>query len=150
MFNPKKILVTTDFSGDSDNALNVASEIAEKYNSELYLMHVLSEIDTCLGEYCLMKLNEDDVKAAKKNLMETTSAKLKQEIAKAIPQKGVKIQEVIRFGTPIDEIIKEVDEKKIELLVLAPHKHKSWTVFFSHLSDELVKKSGCKTLLVKN
>lgn len=150
MFSPKKILVTTDFSGDSDNAVNAASEIAEKYSSELYLMHVLSEIDSCLGEYCMVKLTKDDAEKVKKNMMDAASKKLKEEIAKAIPKKGVKIQQVIRFGVAIDEIIKEVDEKKIDLLVIAPHKHKSWAVFFSHLSDELVKKSGCKTLLVKN
>jgi len=150
MFSPKKILVTTDFSGDSDNAVNVASEIAENYKSELYLMHVLPEIDSCLGEYCMVKLTKEDAEKTKKNMVDAASKKLKEEIAKAKPEKNVNIQEVIRFGIAIDEIIKEVEEKKIDLLVIAPHKHKSWAVFFSHLSDELVKKSGCKTLLVKN
>jgi len=149
MFSPKKILVTTDFSGDSDNAVNVAGDIAEKYGAEMYLMHVLNSIDPMIAEYG-MTLTQENLKIAEKTVMEKASANLKQEIAKAAPKSGVTIKEVIRFGNAIDEIIKEVDEKKIDLLVIAPHKHKAWTVFFSHLSDELVKKSSCKTLLVKN
>lgn len=149
MFSPKKILVTTDFSGDSDHAVNVAGDIAKKYGSEMYLMHVLNNIDPMIAEYG-MALSPDSIKAAEKRLKEITTEKLNKEIAKAAPKAGITVKEVIRFGNAIDEIIKEVDEKKIDLLVIAPHKHKAWTVFFSHLSDELVHKSLCKILLVKN
>jgi len=151
MFSPKKILVTTDFSSESGTALKTAVDIAGKFKSEVYLMHVLHEIEPCVAEYCLISLSDEDVKKAKKNLTASTSKKLKEEIFRAAPKGGTKVEEVISFGNPIDEIIREVEEKKIDLLVVAPHEHhKSWNLFFSHLSDELVKKSSCKTLLVKN
>jgi len=151
MFSPKKILVTTDFRGESDTALKTAVDIAGKFKSEVYLMHVLEEVEPCVAEYCIITLSEDDIKTAKKNLMASTSKKLKEEIERAVPKGETKVSEVIRFGNPIDEIIREVDEKNIDLLVVAPHEHhKSWNIFFSHLSDELVKKSSCKTLLVRN
>ncbi|GAA3601665.1 universal stress protein [Flavivirga amylovorans] len=37
----KKILVPTDFSTQAENALKVATQLARKYNSEIYLLHML-------------------------------------------------------------------------------------------------------------
>ena len=37
----KKILVPTDFSEEANNALNVAAQLAKKYDAEIYLLHLL-------------------------------------------------------------------------------------------------------------
>ena len=37
----KKILVPTDFSNQAENALKVASQLAKKHGSEIYLLHML-------------------------------------------------------------------------------------------------------------
>ena len=37
----KRILVPTDFSEHSINALKVAAQLAKKYDSEIYLLHIL-------------------------------------------------------------------------------------------------------------
>jgi nucleotide-binding universal stress UspA family protein len=37
----KKILVPTDFSDQAENALKVAAQLAKKYGSEIYLLHIL-------------------------------------------------------------------------------------------------------------
>ena len=37
----KKILVPTDFSEQADYALEAASQLARKYDSEIYLLHLL-------------------------------------------------------------------------------------------------------------
>jgi nucleotide-binding universal stress UspA family protein len=37
----KKILVPTDFSKEAESALKVASQIAKKHGSEIYLLHML-------------------------------------------------------------------------------------------------------------
>ncbi len=147
MFNPKKILVTTDFSGESDNALKTALDIAEKFSSEVFLMHVLEDISTITLEY----LPIEDFNAMNVNLKESVLEKLKDEIAKVSSGKGVAVKEIVRTGDPVDQIMDEINEKKIDLLVVAPHKrHRPWNLFFSHLSNEIVKKSSCQTLLVKN
>ncbi len=147
MFSPKKILVTTDFSGESDNALKTALDIAERFSSEVFLMHVLEDISTIALEY----LPVEDINSVRANFKETVLKKLKDEIAKVSSRKGIAVKEIVRTGDPVDQIMDEINEKKIDLLVVAPHKrHRPWNLFFSHLSDEIVKKSSCQTLLVKN
>ena len=37
----KKILVPTDFSEEAENALKVAAQIAKKFDSEIFLLHML-------------------------------------------------------------------------------------------------------------
>ena len=49
MFSPKKILVPTDFSKESDNALKAAVEIAGKFQSEVYLLNVIDDITGCVA-----------------------------------------------------------------------------------------------------
>lgn len=146
MFSPKKILVATDFSPESDNALTNAIDIAAKFNAEVYVLHVLDDIADCVADYCLPA---DHIAGAKKSLVDSASKKLQDEIKKANAG-SVTVKEVTRFGDHIEEIIKEVEEKGIDLIVAGPHvKHKVWHVLISHLTEELVKKAKCKLLLVK-
>lgn len=37
----KRILVPTDFSPQAENALKVAAQLAKKYDSEIFLLHLL-------------------------------------------------------------------------------------------------------------
>jgi len=37
----KKLLVPTDFSDQSENALKVAAQLAKKYECEIHLLHIL-------------------------------------------------------------------------------------------------------------
>ena len=54
MFAPKRILVPTDFSEYSDNALRYAIDIARQYAAKVFLLHVIDEnIQQCTFEYCL-------------------------------------------------------------------------------------------------
>ncbi len=144
MFSPKKILVATDFTGESENALKNAKEIADKFGSEITLLHVMDDIDLCVADFCL---SIEQVESSRKAMAENASKKMKDEIRKT----GVgKVTEIVRVGNVIEEIVKEVQDKKFDLLVIAPHaKHKIWHIFVAHLTDELAKKAKCKVLLVK-
>jgi len=145
MFNPKKILVTTDFSKESAYALKTAMDIAARFNSEVYLLHVIDDIAQCVADYVLLKEHVED---ATKDIMDSVRKKMDDEIKNA--GTGVKVNEVTRIGNDIEETINEAHEKNIDLIVLAPsEKYKIWNILVAHLTEELVKKAKCKILLVK-
>jgi len=145
MFDPKKILVTTDFSKESAYALRAAMDIATKFNSEVYLLHVIDDISQCVADYCLLKEHVED---ATRDIMDNVKRKMDDEIKNA--GIGIKVNEVIRIGNHVEEIINEANEKNIDLIVAAPHeKHSVWHILVTHLTEELVKKAKCKVLLVK-
>ena len=47
MIAPKTILVPTDFSKFSDDALEVAYDMAKQYQAKIYLLHVVETIQQC-------------------------------------------------------------------------------------------------------
>jgi universal stress protein A len=53
MLAPKRILVPTDFSDYSDEALKQALELAKQHNAKVYLLHVAEPVTQCTVDYCL-------------------------------------------------------------------------------------------------
>lgn len=148
MFNPTSILVPTDFSKESDMALATAVDLAEKYKAKVEVLHVLDEIDGCVADYCIP---ENERESLRKRMLEAAKKKLDEQIEKIPRKKGLSINEKVRVGNQVEEIIHEVEEKKIDLLIAAPHEHhRKWHAFFSHLTDELASRSKCETLLLKH
>jgi len=148
MFNPNKILVATDFSGESDEALREAMDIAEKYNARIYLLHVLRDVEQCAVDSCL---EESQVIAEKNKLFEQARIEMDREIHRIAGNRSVPISEDIRFGNAAEEIFKEEREKGIDLVLLAPHaKRKHWWKVFPHLTDKVIRKSQVETMVVKH
>jgi len=79
MFAPKRILVPTDFSDYSDEALKQALELAKQYNAKVYLLHVAEPITQCVGDYCL---DESKVKAAEDTEILQAKEKMQKELKK--------------------------------------------------------------------
>ncbi|TAL38669.1 MAG: universal stress protein [Spirochaetes bacterium] len=148
MFNPKRILVTTDFSSESDMAIQEALDIGGKYKSHIYLLHVIPEVEQCAADYCL---DASDVMAEKDQLMAQAKKKMKEELARVTKKKTIPVSSDIRFGHASDVIIEVERERGIDLVIAAPHTHKkrAWRLF-PHLTETLVNESPAETLVVRS
>jgi nucleotide-binding universal stress UspA family protein len=98
-----RILFCTDFSDNSERALNYALSARAEYDAELTLLHVLEEVST----------------PAKK---EEAVATAKDELEKLIPpeeRKTLKIKAVVRIGRPYQQIIQLALEAQIDIVAMA-------------------------------
>jgi nucleotide-binding universal stress UspA family protein len=148
MFKPRKILVPTDFSKHSDNALSNASDIAEKYNSKIYLLHVIDNVvQQCAVDYCISnevveKFNTDSV-ISSRELM-------KNEVRNFAQGHAVEIEYGIKKGNPYEEIIKEQEDKDIDLIVMGSH---GKTGFIKHMmggvAERVLRNATSQVLMVK-
>ena len=93
MFAPKSILVPTDFSEHSDEALKEAVELARQYHSRVYLLHVSEPITQCAGDYCL---DAAMLKNAEKDARKLAQERMAKEIAKFSEDQDVEIISDIR------------------------------------------------------
>jgi nucleotide-binding universal stress UspA family protein len=150
MFKPKKILVPVDFSDNSSKAVKEAFDIAEKYNSKVYLLHVIDSdlIQQCAADYCLpVEIWEKYETEAVNNLKE----KMKNEVDKYSSSNAVEVNFDIKKGTPYKEIIKEQKDNDIDLIVMAAHGKGG---FIKHIlgsvTDKVVKSAGPEVLLVRD
>lgn len=140
----KKILVPTDFSKDSQAALDEAVFLAEKINAEVYLLHSVDRIADCVADYCF---DETSVEAAKVRSLDDARRKLDREIGRY--GSGVSIIPDVRYGGAYDEITRAESEKGIDLLIIGPHIRRNfWQKITTHLSDRLERNPIVDTLVV--
>ncbi|MDD5170912.1 MAG: universal stress protein, partial [Syntrophales bacterium] len=109
MFAPKKILVPTNFSEYSDEALKKALDIAYQYKAKIYLLHVISDkfYQWSLGGIStgsvIDQLESESVQYAEEMLQ-------KQMNAYALARK-VEIIPIIRIGSLSRVILSEEKDK---------------------------------------
>ncbi|HNQ63077.1 MAG TPA: universal stress protein [Syntrophorhabdaceae bacterium] len=147
MFEPKKILVPTDFSEFSDKALESAVDVAKKENATIELLHVISVIQTCSVDYCF---DQQTLDMLEKNSINASMDQMKKEIDRVPGASSVQIETVIRKGTPYEEILNEQKEKKIDLIVIGSH---GKTGLIHHLmgsvAERVMRGAKCPVLLAK-
>lgn len=142
----RKIMVATDFSKDSQSALDEAVILAEKLNAEVFLFHTVDPVADCVSDYCL---SEDQAEGVKSNALSNARMKLEQEAGRFKDRIGVSIKSDLRYGRAFEEILNAEKEKDIDLLVIGPHARKTvWQRMITHLSDKLERKSNVDTLVV--
>jgi nucleotide-binding universal stress UspA family protein len=148
MFEPKKILVPTDFSASSDKAIQEALDIAEKYHSKVYVLHVIDKnVQQCAVDYCLPievvdQFENESVKASTQKMM--------QEVSRLQKDNALNITYETKKGVPYDEILNEQHENDIDLIVMASHGRTGLSRFMlGSVADKVVKKASTPVLLVR-
>jgi universal stress protein A len=143
----KKILVPTDFSKFSDNALKQAVEMAKQNKAKIYLLHVIGIVQTCVVDYCL---DQQTIDALDKKSIKSSEDMMQKQIKKVVNSKDVEIISYVIKGTPYQGILKEQEDKKIDLIVIATH---GQTGLISHLlgsvAEKVARHAKCPVFLVR-
>jgi universal stress protein A len=145
MFTPKNILVPTDFSDFSDKALKKAVDIASQYKATIYLLHVVDKVIQCAVDYCIdytlvEQIEQQSIKFAEEKL---------QKEANAIAVKDIKIIFDVKKGDTYETILKEQQDKGIDLIVIASHGKTGLIHHLGSVADKVVRGAKCPVLLIK-
>jgi len=147
MFAPKSILVPTDFSEFSDNALEKACDIARQYKAKIYLLHVIGVVQTCAVDYCF---DEQTIGELERKAVESSEEMMRKQIGKVAGSRDVEIISRVAKGTPYEEILKEQQSRNIDLIVIASHGR---TGIVGHLMGSVAEKvargAECPVFLIK-
>ncbi len=115
----RKILVPIDGSEHTGKVVGTACDIALKYNTPVYLIHVYSIAHlTALssqshGESALERLIDE---------AEETAVEVIREAERFMKDKGVEVaQTYVTQGDPADEILKFARKKRIDTIVIGSH-----------------------------
>jgi universal stress protein A len=149
IFQPRKILVPTDFSEDSDLAFRMASSIAVKYQAKIFLLHVISStVQQSLADYCL---DQSIVARVLSESIVFSNEKLQEIIDKNQQSGNIKVIPDVRKGQPHEEILKEASERKIDLIVIASHgKTGLQKYFIGSVTERVMKEAKCPVLLIRS
>lgn len=145
MFNPKTILVPTDFSDCSLNAMKNAVEIAEQFEAKITLLY----IDMNDSQHMpLFYLDDAKIEEIKKRQEEGINEKLQEFIADTIGDRKIEVETVVRYGIAYDEIVEYTEEREVDLLVIASHGRSRIQKFFYGSTTERVVRSAACTVMV--
>jgi nucleotide-binding universal stress UspA family protein len=146
MFAPRKILVPTDFTEDSDRALREAIDIATVSHGKVYLLHVDRGVPIVVGESVV---DQRVVVAVEKDDEEIARQKMLEEIRKVALQTDVEIEIDERHGVTFEQILVYMRDKLIDLVVIEPHAKKgvlkSW---LGGVTDRLLREATCTMLVL--
>jgi universal stress protein A len=148
MFEPKKILVPTDFSGYSEKALQIAVDIASQHNAKIVLLHVIDEnFLQCAADYCI---SNEAVDQLKKESMKTSEEKLNKAINSLKGSKKVDISFEVKNGVPAEVLLDEQRKNKIDLIVIASHgKTGILKNLIGSVTDKVVRSAQCPVMVIR-
>jgi nucleotide-binding universal stress UspA family protein len=147
MIDLHRILVPTDFSKSSANALTYGAAFASRFGAELHLLHVVQDLALFIPEAVMvsppmMPPVEQFVSAARTALDRAVS-----ELA--VPD--VRIVPEVAEGTPFEEIIRFAREKDIDLIVMGTHGHTGLAhLFLGSVAEKVVRRAPCPVLTVRH
>jgi nucleotide-binding universal stress UspA family protein len=138
----KKILVPTDFSHCSNEAVDYAATLAAQLNAEILLVHVM-ELPVYPVNFTLADpLGFRELKEKADESMEKVAAPWKG--------KGVAIETLFLKGDPASEIIKAASANECDLIVMGTHGRKGIArVLIGSVTEQVIRSSSIPVLAVR-
>lgn len=146
MIDLRRLLVPTDFSEHSRHALVYAVAFAEKFGAKMFVLHILQDLAVyqpdavTIGPPPTPPLEQ--LSAAARTSLERLSAEFRLE--------RFSVQQEVREGSPVEEIVEFAAEKDIDLIVLGTH-GRGWLahVLLGSVAEKVVRKAPCPVLTVR-
>ena len=141
----KRILIPTDFSKYSEEALKVAAQIARKYNSEIILLHMLE-----------LPIQANVAIGGGKSIPEIMFYKNKaignlEKLMDSDYLKGLNVSEAIEFKKVYEGVLDASEKNNVDLIVMGSHGTSGFDeLLIGSNAEKVVRFSKVPVLVVKN
>lgn len=148
-FQPRKILVPTDFSASAEIALHTAVSLAKTTGSELYLLHIIPMLPIVSDpEYPGAFFPEHEY--------------LTEARAAATQKLTAIVDDLKRGGTPchfgleigndvVGNILMVADREHVDLIIISTHGISGWRpMIFGSIAEKVIRLVECPLLLLRS
>lgn len=136
----KRILVATDFGAASERALELAVELAARFDSELTLIHVWEFPTFEYLDGVPMPSDYAD------RIGEAARARMEQ-LVRVIKPRCTSVKSIVKMGIVWTEVLRAVEESKPDLLVLGTHGRRGFKrAILGSVAEKLVRSSPVPVL----
>ena len=144
-FIPTKILVPIDFSSSSDAALETASDLAQHFHAELYLLNVVP----------MLPMGTKTVSFPETEYLHKAEGNAERQLATcdaALVSKGIKASSSIEIGNDVvGNIMLAIEREHIDMIVISTHGISGWRpLVFGSIAEKVVKQVQCPLLLLRS
>lgn len=145
MPNLQRLLVATDYSPAADKALNLACSIANRFGSELHLLHVIDE-PLPLGLPEGMWIDPRKILPA---LIGNGKTVLADHTNKLNLEANIQVIREVVVGNPCEEIQKYAIDRGIGLIVVGTHGHRGISrMLVGSVAERTVRMATCPVMTV--
>jgi nucleotide-binding universal stress UspA family protein len=142
MRNLQRLGVGTNFSPESDLAVNAAALLARATRAHVDLIHVVQKPHLYERVLKSQAAGAEDVMAA--------ATRHLQQVSGTPPFRGLAVDAVVRSGTPFAELITCAKELRHDLLVVGARKRQGITdLLLGSTAERVLRKASVPVLLVK-
>jgi universal stress protein A len=148
MNDMKRILVVSRSTKHCRKAIHYGVLLAKQQQAELYVLHLFDDpfcLEHCQFPIVSLKAMKEEYRA----MQEKAKADL-ETLAEAERATGLPIRVIIRDGDASKEILRLVEEEKIDLVVLTAHEEgRLEHILFGRTNEKVLRKLPCSVLFVK-
>lgn len=147
MIELHRILVPTDFSKFSRIALTYASDFADKFAADLYLLHVVQDLAVFIPDMITVAPPPaPTIEQMTRAVHDAFDRLVKDNQLERFP-----IHREVREGTPFYEIVRYAKETHIDLIIMGTHGHTGLThMLLGSVTEKVVRKAPCPVLTVRH
>jgi len=140
----KKVLFPVDLTENSSKILPYVLSISEKYDSMIYLLHVVQD----LNKWGTIYVPHPSMDIFQKEAIEGAQKAL-DKVCEEQLQSCPNFQKILVSGDPAAEILRTVDSEEIDLVIMGTHGRKGLEhTLFGSVAENVVKKSPAPVLVV--
>jgi len=144
----KRIGFCTDFSENADQAFIVAGDLAINLQAPVVIIHITVNFSLSPPVHAAYMPVEYDPKFIEE-ITEAATESIREKYLEKLPR-GTAAEVVVRSGYAATEILKVVEEKEIDLLVMGSHGLTGLAhVLFGSTADRVVRRARCSVLTVR-
>jgi len=152
MVRLKRILFPTDLSSASEGAREYALALAEQFDADLHLLHVLHDWVERLPEFG-MGLSVPDYAEqgpVRRRTLEESAIRQLTALTPSRWQDGHHVTIAVKEGQPFVEIINYAREHEIDLIVIGTHGRGVLAhALLGSVAERVVRKAPCPVLTVR-
>ncbi len=143
---PKKILLCTDFSKNSEPAQQTALEYAKAFDASVWIVHVIGAWPVH-AYHQKVSIPEQETHSCIEHPVNADLALMAEQFSRVVKE----VQTCTRIGEPAHEIARYANEEQIDLIVMGTH---GWTglrsMLIGSVTEKVVRMAHCPVLVVRS
>jgi len=139
----RKILVPTDFSPYSDQAVDYAAIVAKAFKAKIVLMHVTEPFPyTTTDALILVEYGR---------VLDKITQSLLDNLSKSLTVKGLAVKTHSVSGVPYREIVEKAAREKADMIIMGTHGRRGVDHFLlGSVAEKVIRLAGCPVLTVRS
>jgi len=145
MEDVQRMLAAVTGTRDCIGVFQYALRLAERFEAKLFVLDIVHNPFAYTGWNLPIPSMEGDYQ----RLLKEVRHRLGVLIGEA-KKKGFPVESLVKEGDPATQIVRVVEEEKIDLLVMPAHEETTLEHFFSgKMAEKIIRHMPCSVLLVK-